>query len=342
MEPTAPSPELRFGRKQILATILTLAVVVVVFAEVLPKLGDYDRAWEAIRTMPPVWILALVVATVGVVVVYVWPYTAVLPDLGYRRAFVVRQTSFAISNAIPGGGAIGLGVQYAMLAGYGIGPGAATSAIGITGLWNTLVTLGLPVFAAAALVVAGEASGPAWIGAAVGLVALTGILGAFAAILRSERTARRIGALVDGIVARIGAAVGKHFTVDAAQALLRFRASIVDVVLARWPRITAANVTQQLAQFAVLWIAVASVAGPTAPSGVEVFAAYAFARLLSFVPVTPGGLGTVDAAMAAILQAFGMAGDLALAAVLIWRATTYFPQIFLGAATFVVWRRRTR
>ena len=342
MGPTTPSPELRFGRKQIVATVLTLAVVVVVFAEVLPKLGDYDRAWEAIRTMPPAWILALVVATVAVVVVYVWPYPAVLPDLGYRRAFVVRQTSFAISNAIPGGGAIGLGVQYAMLAGYGIGPEPATSAIGITGLWNTLVTLGLPVFSATALVVAGEASGPAWIGAAVGLVALAGILRAFAAILRSERAARRIGELVDGAVARIGAAVGKPLTVATTQALLRFRASIVDVVLARWPRITAANVAQQLTQFAVLWIAVAAVAGSGAPSGVEAFAAYAFARLLSFVPITPGGLGAVDAAMAAILQGFGTTGDLALAAVLVWRATTYFPQIFLGAATFVVWRRRAR
>ena len=40
------------------------------------------------------------------------------PDLRYGTAFMIRQTSFTISNAVPAGGAIGLGVQYGML-----GPG---------------------------------------------------------------------------------------------------------------------------------------------------------------------------------------------------------------------------
>jgi hypothetical protein len=52
-----------------------------------------------------------------------------LPGLGYGTGFVVGQTAFAISNAVPAGGAVGLGVQYGMLGSYGFGAAAATSAI---------------------------------------------------------------------------------------------------------------------------------------------------------------------------------------------------------------------
>ena len=69
--------------------------------------------------MPTAYVVAPVVATVVNVAVYVWPLQAALPGLGYGPGFVVRQTSFAISNAVPAGGAVGLGVQYGMLDSYG-------------------------------------------------------------------------------------------------------------------------------------------------------------------------------------------------------------------------------
>jgi uncharacterized protein (TIRG00374 family) len=73
---------------------------------------------------------------------------------------------------------------------------------------------------------------------------------------------------------------------------------------------------------------------------VEAFVAYAFGKLASFIPATPGGLGTVDAAITAILTAFGAANADALAAVTVWRVLTYFPQVLIGLGTFLVWRRK--
>ncbi len=107
-----PSGTPRFGKQQIIATIVTLVVLVIVFARILPQLGDYDQAWAAIRGMSTGAIIVLFAVTAFVIVAYVWPYQAALPGLSYARAFIVRQTSFLISNAIPAGGAIGLGVQY--------------------------------------------------------------------------------------------------------------------------------------------------------------------------------------------------------------------------------------
>lgn len=62
-------------------------------------------------------------------------------------------------------------------------------------------------------------------------------------------------------------------------------------------------------------------------------------RLGTFIPLTPGGLGTVDALITGILVSLGSAEGDALAAPLPWRATTFLPQIFIGTGTFLYWRR---
>ena len=332
-----------FGWQQVIALIVTLVVLVVVFAVVLPQLGDYDDAWQAIQDLSAGWLAALLAVTVVNIVIYVFPYQAALPGLGYRQAFVVRQTSFMISNVIPAGGAIGIGVQYAMLSGYGQGPAPATAVIGVTSTWNTMVTLCLPVVALTGLAVTGQADAVATTVAVVGLVVVAVMIGALASILRNEGTARRIGDLASRGIAALARMVGRTLEVDAGRAVVEFRNSIVGVVARRWHVVTATNLLQQLAQFSVLWVALVAVQGGSSEATlVEAFAAFAFARLATFIPVPPGGLGTTDAALTAILQAFGVGADLALAAVLVWRAATYLPQVFIGIATFATWRLRRR
>jgi hypothetical protein len=97
-------------------------------------------------------------------------------------------------------------------------------------------------------------------------------------------------------------------------------------------------VGQQLAQFSILYLAVVALQGswfdPIGP--VEALAAFAFGRLATFVPVPPGGLGTVDALITSILQAFGLDNNSALAATMIWRAATFFPQVAIGGITMLV------
>ncbi len=67
-----------------------------------------------------------------------------------------------------------------------------------------------------------------------------------------------------------------------------------------------------------------------------------WARLASFIPITPGGLGTVDAAMTSLLVAFGATKTDALAATLLWRAASWIPQVLLGVVTLVIWRIKYR
>lgn len=330
-----------FGKQQIIATIVTLVILVVVFAVVLPQFGDYDQAWEAIQNMSTGWIIALIVATIVVIVVYVWPFQAALPGLKYRPGFVVRQTSFMISNVIPMGGAIGLAVQYGMLGSYGYGPAPSTATIGITSVWNTFITLALPVFGLLALLIIGEASTEAALVTLIGVVAIGVAVFVFALILRSDETARKIGRWADRVVVWAAGLIKKEANLNLDQALVDFRESIVGVVSERWALITGANLFQQLTQFSVLAIAILAIQGGFGGeiNLAEAFAAFAFGRLATFIPIPPGGLGTTDAIIIGALTAFGMANGDAMAAVLIWRALTYFPQVFIGIGTFLYWRR---
>lgn len=331
----------KFGKQQIIASILTVGILVLVFAVVLPQFGDYGAAWEAVQNMAP-WHLALIaLATVGVIIVYVFPFQAALPGLKYKPAFLTRQTSFMISNVVPAGGAFGLAVQYGMLSSYSYGAAPVTATIGITSVWNTLVTLSLPVIALVALAVGGQASGEAALVTLIATAVVTTMIVVFALILRSENLARKIGRWGDKLVQWGAGVVRRSIDFDVEEGVVEFRSSIVDVVTDRWFLITLSNVGQQLAQFSILYLAVVALQGGfSGPVSLfEAFAAFAFGRLATFIPIPPGGLGTTDAIMTAMLTAFGLPNNDALAATMIWRAATYFPQVFIGAGALLVWRR---
>ena len=317
-------------------------MLVVVFAGVFPRFADYGAAWRTIRQMPAAALAALAIATVINVAVYPLPFQVCLPGIGYWPAFVVRQTSFLISNSVPGGGAVGLGVQYAMLSSYGFGAAATTAAIGASTAWNLLVTLSLPLVGVIALLLGADATATAVAAAAAGLTIVSAAIAVFTLILRSDATARRVGEVADRATERFARRFSRAWEPDLTGQIVAFRASIVDLTRRRWHVLTLTSMLQQLAQFAILQIAVAGLQGPAGGTVtvVEGLAAFAVARVATFLPVTPGGLGTTDAALAALLIAAGAASSTALAAVLLWRAASFVPQVVIGTATFLAWRWR--
>ena len=325
----------------LVSAAVTVAVLAVVFLGIFPKVADYSEAWSAIQQMPTGYLVALVVATGVNLAVYVWPLQAALPGLGYGPGFVVRQTSFAISNAVPAGGAVGLGVQYGMLDSYGFAAGAAASAIAIVSVFNVFATLVMPVVGVLALLASGVVDGTYLLVAVIGVLAIGVAVVAFTMVLRSERGARTVGGWADRLANPLTRRLGHGWTVDLTGKLLDFRSSVVDVMQARWVQVTLSTLLLQLTSWAILVLALRGLEAGTGTVTVtwnEALAAFSFARVASFIPITPGGLGTVDAALTALLSGYGAASSQALAADLVWRAATYVPQVLLGVLTFVWWR----
>jgi uncharacterized protein (TIRG00374 family) len=325
----------------VVSATITVVVLVVVFVGIFPKVADYSEAWSSIQQMPTAYVVALVAVAMVNVAVYVWPMQAALPGLGYGPGFVVRQTSFAISNAVPAGGAVGLGVQYGMLDSYGFGAGAVASAIAIVSVFNVFATLVMPVLGVVALLASGVVEGSYVLVAAVGVLAIGVAVVAFAVVLRSEGGARTVGRWADRLVNPVTRRLARGRTIDLSGKLLDFRSSVVGVMRTRWLLVTLSTLLLQLTSWAILVLALRGLeagADDVQVTWTEALAAFSFARVASFIPITPGGLGTVDAALAALLTGFGAASSQALAADLVWRAATYVPQVLLGALTFLWWR----
>ena len=330
-----------FGGKQWIATALTILVIVLVFAVVLPSLGNYADAWTAIQGMSTGWIIALVLSTIGVIVIYPWPFQEALPGLKYRPAFAIRQTSFMIGNVIPAGGAIGLGVEYEMLGSYGFGSGPSAAALGISSVSNTLVTLAFPVLSLVGLILIGEATSEEYVAALIGAVVIAIALVLIAFILRSESSARKLGDWGDEVVNWVAGLFHKKPDLQLGDALVSFRSSAIEALSGRRGVVSGADAIQQFSQFAVLFIAVLALQGGFSGdiTFFEAFAAFSLARLAQFIPIPPGGLGTTDAILIGLLTGFGMSSSNAMAADLIWRAATFLPQVVIGIGTLLVWRR---
>lgn len=339
--PTPAEPEIPKldKRKSLIAGAITIVTLIIVFAGILPKLGNYSEAWDSVQAMGVGDKAALVAAIIINLWLYVYPLMAAIPGMKYKPAFVVRQTSFTISNAVPAGGAVGLGVQYAMLASYRVSSAAAATGIGITSVWSIFMTLGLPVIGVTLLYLTGEGNSQYVTAAVVGLVAIVGAVLVFALILRSEELAAKIGRIGQRIIDPVLHRFHKQY--DLVQEVVDFRAQIVGVVSKHWLWITVSNFGMILGQFLILWVAIRAVSDgrSSALTFTEAFAAFAISRLGTMIPLTPGGLGTVDAALTALLVTFGMDQNDALAATLVWRASSWVPQVFLGVGTFLYWRR---
>ena len=95
----------------------------------------------------------------------------------------------------------------------------------------------------------------------------------------------------------------------------------------------------------ILWLVLLACLRGTGLSQAQVswqtsLAAFAFVRLLTVLPITPGGLGITELGLVGVLAAGAgpRASAQVTAAVLLYRAVTYLPPIPLGAAAFLVWR----
>jgi putative heme transporter len=117
---------------------LTLAVVVAIFAGVLPRISDYGEAWHLLRALtgPETLVIAAVAAANLVSYAPVW--MAAMPGLTFGRAMMADQASTAISHTVPIGFAFGVGTTVAMYHSFGFSPAVITRAVALTGIWNNL------------------------------------------------------------------------------------------------------------------------------------------------------------------------------------------------------------
>jgi uncharacterized protein (TIRG00374 family) len=255
----------------------------------------------------------------------------------------MTQATTAITNTVPAGSAIGIGMTYAMLGSWGFSRSRTTIAVLVSGVWNAFAKLAIPVLALALVALQGNASPARITAAGIGIGGLIAAIVVFALMLRSEHMAERVGILAGRFVSRLLALIRRPPVQGWEIATVKFRNRTVDLLEHGWFPITAATVVSHLSLYLVLLACLRAVGISDAEVGwAEVLAVFAFARLATAVPITPGGAGVVEAVLITGLTAAG--GDKAevVAAVLVYRALTWLLPIPLGVGCYLWWRRRSR
>src|SRR5919109_841365 len=119
MQRESPDTNRRRRLNKLLQTGLAVAVVGAVFFGILPRISDLDRVWSIVRSLSWAEILILVLLSAWNIVTY-WPMlVAAMPGLTLGQAAVVCQSSTSVAMTLPGGGALAVGVSYAMYTSWG-------------------------------------------------------------------------------------------------------------------------------------------------------------------------------------------------------------------------------
>jgi putative heme transporter len=334
------TPPARSRLRRIAGTAGGFAVVAVVFAVILPRIADYSEVWEVVTSLTAAELVALAVATLVNVATYGPPWMAALPGLGYRQSMVLTQTSTALSVAVPGGDAVGIAASYAMLRGWGFNRSAVAVAVVVTGVWNQIVNIVLPLLALSLLLLSGGSSPLLLTAGLIGMAAVAAVAVALALVLRGEPQARTTGERVERLANRALRLARRHPREGWGEAVVRFRRETIDLLARRWAPITVAAFAGHLAVFGVLIVSLRAVgvdAGQV--SWVEALAAWGLVRLLTAVPITPGGVGIVELGLSSALVGFGADNAEAVAAVLLYRVLTVIPTLVLGGILGLTWRR---
>jgi uncharacterized membrane protein YbhN (UPF0104 family) len=333
-----PGP--RPGR-EIFRTAGSVALVAAIFGFALPHFASYRSVWASMHVMT--WAQALLVAAAAAAsMVSTWiMICSVLPSIRLREAAVVNLGSNAVANTLPAGGALAMGVSWAMLSSWGVSTAEYVLYTLVSGIWNVFARLGLPVLALLVLVTARRPGAGLIAAAAVGLVLLAAMAAGLGLLMRSEAFAFRAGRALQLTLVTACRLARRQASFDIPGSLLSFRDRAGALIATRGWRISAATAASNL----TLWLVLLACLRGMGLSQAQVpwqtsLAAFAFVRLLTVLPITPGGLGITELGLIATLAAGAghQASAQVTAAVLLYRAVTYLPPIPLGAIACLAWR----
>jgi uncharacterized membrane protein YbhN (UPF0104 family) len=292
-----------------------------------------DVSWE--------YLLALLGTTILNVLTFAPPWQVALPGLRFSSALALTQVSTALSIVVPAGAAVGIAGSYGMLRSWGFPSREIGRAVTLVSLWNQFANLSYPIIAVFLLTATGGDSALLATAAFVGVAILGVAIAGLAAVLATERTAGDIGDLIARIVDWVRRKVGRGPVLWGGASFERFRRDSLDLLRRRWHVLTLATYGGTLTVFLVLLISLRACGVPGSEVAVaEAFAAWALARLLGSVPITPGGIGVVELGLTGALVGFGGNNAGVVAAVLLYRFLTMVPTVILGLlATTTIGRR---
>ncbi len=334
----AAGVEVPTHRRQLIQFGLGMALAVVLLVWGLPYFAktSWGDIWHVIRSVPWYHAVGFQLIMLFGLYCYTFTFTGSLRGLTQGKALVINLCGSSVSNLLPGGGAVGLAATYAICRSWGFSRRATSTSAIVTGVWNVLARIALPVVAILVLVLSGVTLPAALTDLAIA-GSLTGlaIIAAFAAIMASERAAQGIGRLVDRAVGPLVRRRRPDSTMRVEDLVHDLRSRITDVVLWRWWSMTLGMIGFFGAYY-VLFVLIMRETGVVLPLNL-LFAAFAIGRLLTAVGITPGGVGVTESVTTVVLVGWGADSASATAAVVLFSLFTHVMEVPLGGLGWLLW-----
>jgi uncharacterized protein (TIRG00374 family) len=322
------------ARRRLKRVGAVLVIAVVVEYLVVPQLSGARRTLHLLSDVNVAWLVAGLAFEGAAIVCYAELTRTLLPEesrpsLG--RLVRITLSTLGLSHVVPGGPAVGNSLGYRLLTNEGVkgtdaGFALATQGIGSAVVLNVLLWIGLVV----SIPIRGF--NPIYVTAAIVGSLLLAFVGIAVLLLTKgeDYLASRLSRLADRLPLLRGDAVADAMR-DIAGRLRELGSS--SGALWRAVRWAALN---WLFDMAALWVFLAAFGYRTSPDAILI--SYGLANVLAAIPLTPGGLGVVEAALSASLVGFGATRGVAVLGVVTYRAVNFWLPIPAGAVAYLTLR----
>lgn len=317
--------------------VLFLLVSGVALYFFLPTLIDVFSETPNLTRLSWPWLVVMILLEIGSFVCMWWLIRIALPDVSWFTAGTAQLAGAAVSKTVPGGAAVGAALQFRMLSASGIRSGTAGSTMAATSIISTGTLFALPVVALVlAFFGAPIPSGLSLVAWGGGLLFAL-LVGLGTIIVTTDRPLQVVGGWVEDITDRIADRLGRESPFHI-ERLFDERDRVKAELGERWGRALVASAGNWLLDYLVLVGALQAVGSE--PRLSLVLLAYGAAAVLAMIPITPGGLGFVEAGLAGTLTLAGVPAPDALLATLAYRLVSYWMLLPSGLVAWLLFRRR--
>lgn len=326
----------RWGGRAVGLTVTGIGLYVV-----MPSLLSMFGAWPRLATVAWHWFVILAALELASFAALWWLARIALvhdavseaPRLSWGTAAVAQLAGNAVSKVVPGGAATGSVAQAKLLISAGQPTAAVASGLTAVNLLSTAVLLLLPVLTVPALLIGPPPARQLQLGLLVSLVLAAVIVAVGVTVLTWPWVLAKAGRGIGRVVH----VVRSSTTPDSvAQGLLAQRERIASTFAGRWWVAVFAAAANRMCDYAALVAALVAFGAHVRPA--EVLLAYVVALALAIVPVTPGGVGFVDAGLSALLVLVGVPADTAVIGTLLYRLFAFWLPIPVGLLAWAAWR----
>jgi uncharacterized protein (TIRG00374 family) len=315
---------------------ILLAITGVSLYLLAPALLEVFGAYDRLDDFNPLWWVAMVALQIGSYSC-MWAVQKIAMRADRWGPVITSQlASNSFGRVVPGGVAAAGAMQYAMLARGGVPAARAASGMTASSLLVFGILLALPLLALPAVLFGAPVDPGLGRAALIGGVVFVLLCAAGAAAILWDRPLLAVGRAAQSLRNRI---VRKREPLTGLpERLLRERDEVRTVLGRNWWEALLLSAGRWVLDYLTLLAALTAVHAEPRPS--TVLLAFCAAQFLGTLPLTPGGLGFVEAGLTGTLVLAGVPTGAAVVATLAYRLVSFWLPIPAGGVAALLHRRR--